>query len=111
VICPECRTPATPEEAGLGRLGDAARLVSRLWRGAGCPACNGTGYRGRLGVFEILTITPPLADLISRGADLEALRRQARTDGLETMARAGLQKLEDGVTTVDEVVRVLSAVE
>jgi type II secretory ATPase GspE/PulE/Tfp pilus assembly ATPase PilB-like protein len=64
-----------------------------------------------VGVFEVLELTPALADLVAHGADLETLRRQARADGLESMARAGLRKLDEGITTVDEVVRVLTATE
>ncbi len=111
VLCPECRAAATAEQAGLARLGDAARLVPRAWISRGCPACHGTGYRGRTGVFELLEVTPRLADLITRRVDLDTLRRQARADGMEPMARAALRKVAEGVTSVDEVVRVMNLVE
>ncbi|MBI4594054.1 MAG: type II/IV secretion system protein [Candidatus Rokubacteria bacterium] len=111
VICANCRMPTTPEQAGASRLGEAARAVPSVFVGKGCPVCNSTGYRGRTGVFELLEVTPRMTDLISRGADLETLRRQAREDGMEPMARSALRKINDGVTTVDEVVRVIYSLE
>jgi type IV pilus assembly protein PilB len=89
-------------DAGLP-AGEAARSVPR--RGAGCDRCNQTGYRGRIGLFEVMAITDDLRDLILAGASVQELRRRAVADGMVTLRRSGLQKVMEGVTTLEEVLR------
>ncbi len=102
-ICPKCRTtdpadPRTlPEDLGW-RPGDV------LHRGAGCEACRGTGFRGRTGLYELLTINEPLAECILHRRPPPELIRAGREDGLRLLREDGWIKVRQGVTTVDEVV-------
>ena len=84
-----------PEEAG--------RVVPK--KGTGCERCNGTGYKGRVGLYEVMEITEELRELILVGASGLELKRKAVEDGMVTLRRSGLRKVMDGVTTIEEVVR------
>jgi type IV pilus assembly protein PilB len=104
ILCRECRYEVTPEEAGAHRLGDAARDVVKAFKGKGCGSCNKTGYRGRMGVFELL-VTDTLR-VTEYGTDPEALRRAAIEVGaLSPMLSDAVTKINAGVTSVDEVLR------
>jgi type II secretory ATPase GspE/PulE/Tfp pilus assembly ATPase PilB-like protein len=111
VVCPNCKVEATPEQAKAWRLGPAAKTLSTAFVGKGCTLCNSTGYRGRTGVFELLEVTPRLTELIARRAEPDALRAQARADGMKPMLEDGVNKVAEGITTVDEIVRVIHSVE
>ena len=105
--CASCRTAYTPTAALLGQLDlTAEKLAGRsLYRGAGCPACNGSGYRGRIGLFEFLPMTDALRELTVKGVSLVDLRRQAAADGLISLREAALTALLAGETTVEEVMK------
>ncbi len=77
-----------------------------LWRGKGCAKCRDTGCHGRVGVFELMNVSPELADLIAAGAAHGVLRAQAVRDGMAAMLDDGLAKAGQGITTLDEVLRV-----
>ncbi len=87
---------------GLGISSDVP-----VYRGAGCPECGGTGYRGRTGIYEILTLTRPLRDLIANNATENEIRQAAVSRGMGTLGRSALEKVTSGVTTTDEVYRVV----
>lgn len=108
-ICSACRVEYEPAPEAVSLV--AGRPVGQhtLMRGAGCPACRGTGYRGRLGVFELLTITDDFRDAIASRAGRAQLRALAADAGLVTLRADGWQKVEAGLTTVEEVVRVIQA--
>ena len=92
----------------LGIEEEAKRQVKMLYRGSGCASCNMTGYRGRLGIFEIIGITDPMRKIITAsGFDLGALREEARRSGTKTMFEDGLLKVELALTTIDELLRVI----
>lgn len=78
----------------------------RTYKGKGCPVCRGTGYRGRVGVFEVLEVSQKIQELISLKVDSETIMRQAINEGMTPMMDDGLAKVQQGVTTIDEVVRV-----
>jgi type IV pilus assembly protein PilB len=78
----------------------------RVYSGVGCSACHNTGYQGRVGIFEVLEITPQLAQLISAKADSDKLLAQAIKDGMTTMLDDGLDKVLNGETTLSEIMRV-----
>ncbi len=80
----------------------------RFYKGKGCASCDGTGYRGRIGVFEVLKISRDVRKLIVDQADSETIRQLAIKEGMTTMFEDGLQKALVGLTTLDEVFRVLS---
>ncbi|HXG91811.1 MAG TPA: type IV-A pilus assembly ATPase PilB [Blastocatellia bacterium] len=106
-ICKECKTEIhTPEEA-LIDIGFSASEVRDLktYKGAGCAACNGTGYKGRVGLYEVMEITDELRELILVGASGLELRRKAIEEGMLTLRQSGLEKIRQGMTTIEEVVR------
>lgn len=106
-ICRECAAPAPLPPAALRDIGysDQESAAVALQAGRGCAACNGTGYKGRVGLFEVMAVTPALQKLILAGASTYDLSRQALAEGMVTLRRSGLRKIADGVTTVEEIVR------
>ena len=76
-----------------------------LFKGRGCPNCNNTGYRGRVGLFEVMEISEELRELVLSGASAIELRQKAVEEGMLTLRRSGLEKIKTGQTTVEEVVR------
>lgn len=107
-ICDHCRTEYAPDAAAL-RLTpfvDEA-LPDRLTRGTGCAACRGSGYRGRVGVFELLLIDDDLRAAIAAGHSTNRLRAIAEPHGFTAMATDAWQKVTSGLTTIEEVARVV----
>jgi len=93
------------KELGLEEKFQPPKLI---FEGKGCPACGGTGYRGRLGIFEILNVSEPIRQIIvSQDFSLDLLKREAQKEGMITMFEDGLRKVERGLTTVDEILRVI----
>lgn len=78
----------------------------RLYRGKGCNVCRGTGYLGRVGIFEVLDVTPKIQELITQKANSEVIGKAAITEGMTTMTDDGLSKIQGGMTTIEEVIRV-----
>ncbi len=107
-ICPRCRRPDMPGPVELRSVGiDAARAASATFaRGDGCAYCNGTGYRGRMGIFEIFSINEELQGLIHEGSGTSALRQKARELGMRTMREDGVRKAIAGLTTITEVASI-----
>jgi type IV pilus assembly protein PilB len=106
-ICKFCAEPHPAPPAGLMQAGfsaeDAKTVVPK--RGKGCDKCNGTGYKGRVGLYEVMEITEELRELILVGASSLELRRKAVEEGMLTLRASGLRKVKEGVTTLEEVVR------
>ena len=96
----------TPDEA-LIDVGFPASEVKEIkdFKGAGCATCNGTGYKGRVGLYEVMEITEEMRELILVGASGLELRRKAIEEGMLTLRQSGLEKIRQGMTTVEEVVR------
>jgi type IV pilus assembly protein PilB len=108
-VCETCRDEADlPGEVrrSLAQAG-AAVTCGTFCRGAGCDQCRKSGYRGRIAVHEVMTMTPALAELILRRADVKAVRQQALKDGMVSMLEDGIRKAAEGSTTVEEVLRVV----
>jgi type II secretory ATPase GspE/PulE/Tfp pilus assembly ATPase PilB-like protein len=105
-LCAECRTDYHPSPDSVALL--AGRPVGRvtMTRGAGCAACRGTGFRGRLGIFELLLMTDELKDAIVRRVSRGELRELATAVGMRPMRADGWAKVQAGLTTVEEVLRV-----
>jgi type IV pilus assembly protein PilB len=106
-ICSKCKAAVEVHPEALRELGIPASEVEgvRFYRGRGCSGCNNTGYSGRLGVFEVMPVTPAIRALILDRASTEALRRQAIAQGMLTLRQDALIKLRAGITTVEEVLR------
>ena len=107
-ICQSCKKPSTPSEADIARLGSLTN-VARLecFVGAGCVMCNGTGYKGRTGVYEILSFSPAIRELVSADASELQIRREALAEGMNTLLMATLHKVRTGKTTLAELFRVI----
>ncbi len=106
-LCADCATDHTYESAVLLPLGADFRGEPVLGRtAAGCPACRGTGYRGRTALVELVAVTPSMSALIASGAADGALLEQSRKDGTRLLVQSGLSKVAQGLTTPDEVLRV-----
>jgi len=107
-ICPDCRQSYRPAGHELQALGLAADRVGDavFSRGAGCPACLGTGYRGRVGLFELFLVHDGIRTMIYEHVTVARLRQQARRDGMRTMREDGIRKVLAGITTIAEVVSV-----
>jgi len=106
-ICKECKQDhPTPPEA-LVEIGFSAEESKKLktYKGKGCSACNLTGYKGRIGLYEVMEVTDEIRELILIGASALELRKKAIDDGMISLRESGLHKIRNGVTTVEEVVR------
>jgi general secretion pathway protein E/type IV pilus assembly protein PilB len=101
-ICPHCKTEYPPAEAETRILGS----VPRLYKGEGCASCSQTGYMGRKGIFELLTVSDEVQHLIYSGLSAAGLRTKARELGMRTLREDGLRKAVGGITTLNEVLRV-----
>ena len=106
-IFKECRSPMEVPPQALIDVGfepDEAKNAT-IFKGQGCTTCNNTGYKGRLGLYEVLECTDEIRQMILEGASSMEIKKQAVEDGMLTLRRSGLQKIADGQTTIDEVVR------
>lgn len=104
-ICEKCAHPHVPKPAELHLLGISQQqaMAGGFRRGAGCASCRGTGFRGRVGIFEILVVSDTIRELIYGGASSVRLQAQARSEGMRTMREDGVRKIIAGLTTVEEV--------
>ncbi|WP_294058394.1 type II secretion system ATPase GspE [Sphingomonas sp.] len=105
-LCPECRREDTANEADSVLLGGALKPGKKLWRAVGCPSCNGEGYRGRAGLYEVVAVDEGFQKLVHDGASEAELEAAARKAG-PSLLDDGLAKVKSGLTTVDEVARVV----
>jgi type IV pilus assembly protein PilB len=106
-ICTKCKTDEPHAAAALVEAGftpdEAAKVIPK--KGSGCEKCNNTGYKGRVGLYEVMEIGEQLRELILVGASGLELRRKAVEEGMITLRRSGLHKVMEGVTTIEEVAR------
>ncbi|MDX9867041.1 MAG: ATPase, T2SS/T4P/T4SS family [Kiritimatiellia bacterium] len=106
-ICDKCRAEHKPTERELKMLGAVSKnaTVSQMYKGAGCPACGQSGYKGRKGIFEIFQIDDTIQRLIFDHSPATVLRTRAREMGMRTLREDGLLKVASGMTTLEEVLR------
>jgi general secretion pathway protein E len=110
-LCASCKAPTGDivDEVWQGMVGSwNIPKPATIYRPVGCPECRQTGYRGRTGLYELVTVTEPFTRLISEVTDLQALRQQSMADGMKPLRIAGALKIAEGVTTVEEVLKVTS---
>jgi type IV pilus assembly protein PilB len=106
-ICKECKTPIEVPVHGLidaGYTPEEAKDVT-VYKGRGCSNCNNTGYKGRIGLYEVLELSDEIRQLILEGASAIELKQKAIDEGMISLRRSGLIKVRDGLTTLEEVVR------
>jgi len=107
-VCMKCREEARIPAKALADAGmkpERIRLAKAV-KGKGCDECNGTGFRGRVALYEVMPIKEEIKDLVLRGGSALDLKREAIRLGMKTLRQAGLSKIEEGVTTLEEVLRV-----
>ena len=105
-ICPHCKRPADETRAVRQQVGFALPENAQFFAGAGCEACQKTGYLGRVGVYEVVRLTNELKGLLVKGAPLLQFKKALRLLGVPTLRRDGAAKAEKGLTTLNEIVRV-----
>jgi len=108
-ICASCKQEYFPEDESLLEIGLSKEMLARegyLYRGAGCGECLGTGYKGRTGIYEILFMSDLIKSTILKTSDSNIIKNAALSEGLHTLRQDGARKVEDGVTTIEEVLRV-----
>ncbi|MCH8156525.1 MAG: type II secretion system ATPase GspE [Nitrospinae bacterium] len=106
VICEECKEPASVAPALLEEMGDMAREGIEIYHGKGCKRCSQTGFRGRIGIYELLIVDDGTRQLILNKATAHMIRDLAREKGMVTLREDGWKKVAAGITTVEEVLRV-----
>jgi type IV pilus assembly protein PilB len=106
-ICARCKEEVVPTPDILADLELKASDIAgrKFYRGKGCDACNRSGYRGRVGLFELMTFNDDMRDMVMRNASTDELRTAARGVGMVTLRDAGIQSIFEGTTTAEEVIR------
>jgi type IV pilus assembly protein PilB len=108
-ICDHCRAPhAVPPEAVIAAGGQVNGPI-QSFRGAGCQRCSGTGFRGRVALYECMPVTDPIKECILRSASAAELKRIAVNQGMKTLRQSGLELFQHGTTTLEEVLRVTAS--
>jgi type IV pilus assembly protein PilB len=105
-LCPDCKRRIVLERAVLEDAGFRVGADVEAWEPVGCGRCGGTGYRGRVGIFSVMTMTENLKDMTVANAPQAELTRQARSEGMMTLREDGLAKVNQGITSIAEVARV-----
>ncbi len=110
-ICPDCKVKKVFTDVELKALKDSISEkmlgdTNAFYKGQGCARCNGSGYRGRIGIHEVIEITEKIRELIMKKANADEIRRQAIAEGMKTMMEDGFEKAVKGMTTIEEVLRV-----
>jgi len=111
-ICPHCKTAYTPLpevveniRKVLGNLMKEGNQIS-IYKGAGCADCGNSGYLGRVGIYEVLVVDDAIREAVVKRIDANEIMKIAVSSGMETMLENGIQKVKEGITTLDEVLRV-----
>ncbi len=106
-VCEKCKEPITVPDEEFIKLGVDPKYMrdGKYYKGAGCPHCNFTGYKGRVGIYEVMPITPTIRRMIVDGASADELRAQAIKEGMITLRQDALMKLKAGITTIEEITR------
>ncbi|MFA4029405.1 MAG: hypothetical protein GDYSWBUE_000155 [Candidatus Fervidibacterota bacterium] len=107
-ICPNCKEEYEPPPELLARFGYQGDGDQKFYRGRGCEICRQTGYKGRIGIFEIFVMNQEIADLVLRRAPLTEIRDAAVASGMKTLLEDGFRKVLAGITTPEEVLRVVA---
>jgi type IV pilus assembly protein PilB len=106
-LCPDCKQPTEPDAATRAGLGLPDEVMDgRIHRPQGCQRCAGSGYLGRIGIYEVMTMSNEICRLVNHGADRREIEAQAVREGMETLHQAGLRRIADGTTSLQELYRV-----
>ena len=110
-ICPKCKKPQSPSDEVLEHLGFPLDEKVAFYKGEGCDNCSFTGYKGRVAISEVLPITPSIQKLILKSVSSKELSAQAKAEGMKTLLDDAMTKAAEGLTSLEEVVRVVSTLE
>lgn len=105
-LCPSCKREKLADAEEKELLGLAPEEEVKIYEPCGCEKCDGTGYKGRIGVYEILEMTPALKRIISKGGGAEEIKEQALTEGMHTLRMSATEYVLDGTTSVSEMIKV-----
>jgi len=107
-LCPLCKKKYTPDTELLARIGLDVKRAKKIefYQAIGCEKCGSTGYKGRLAIFEIMEMTPKITRLTMQQVDTGQLRVQAQKDGMSLLIEDGIRKIEEGITSIEEVLSV-----
>jgi type IV pilus assembly protein PilB len=110
-ICEHCKTEVKIEPSVLTQAGflDSEVATVKIMKGSGCRECNGTGYRGRVALYEVMPFTDRLKEMVLQGCSTAELKEEMIRGGVPSLRMAGLAKIRAGITTIDEIVRVTAA--
>ena len=106
-ICCACKIERAPTEQEIALLTKIGTLLKKVYAGTGCQDCLGLGYKGRIGIFELLVMSNSLRSLIVQYPSFEEIHKQARQDGMKTLLHDGLSKVEQGIISLQELMRVV----
>jgi len=106
VICKQCKQPIVPDKKLFDQMESQAKNIRIAYRGKGCEVCKNTGYHGRTGIFELLILTEPIRGMIIEKVGANIIRQRAVQLGLRTLRDDGWDKVRQGITTIEEVLRV-----
>ena len=107
-ICPDCKEEEkvpVPALINLGFTEEEANTV-KCFKGKGCPTCSGSGYKGRLALYEIFPVVPEIKEMVLEGASADELKKTGMRLGMRSLRMSGLNKVKEGITSIEEVVRV-----
>jgi type IV pilus assembly protein PilB len=109
-ICPKCKTNLIPAQELLDQLGAQLPPTTKFYKGEGCVSCNGTGFSGRIGIFELLVITKEIRKLILKNASTIEIQAHAESEGMKTLRQAGIEMALRGDTTIEQVIAVTTEI-
>jgi type IV pilus assembly protein PilB len=106
-VCKQCKREHKYTDAELGALGFTAAQAEGItfYKGEGCDACSGTGYKGRQGIYEVMPLSPAIRRVILKGGSAADIQEQALKEGMLTLRMDGIEKVRKGITTLEEVVK------
>jgi type IV pilus assembly protein PilB len=105
-LCPHCKQQREANEAEKEFMGLPVDKPQMIYEPKGCPQCDGTGYRGRIGVYEIMEMTPKLQRIISKGGNAEDIKNQALEEGMHTLRMSAAEYVVDGITSFSEAAKI-----
>ena len=105
-LCPECKRAKKPNEEELELMGLAPDADVTVYEPCGCSKCDGTGFKGRIGVYEIMEVTQPIKSIISKNGEAEAIKNKALEEGMNTLRMSAAEYVLEGITSVNEMMKV-----
>jgi type IV pilus assembly protein PilB len=106
-LCTQCKEEEDVPSSALENIGFSEEETKEVkcYRGKGCPTCNGSGYKGRIGLFEVMPLKEEIKEMVLEGASADEIKKTAIRLGMKTLRMSGLAKIKEGVTSVEEVLR------